>query len=402
MATIHLKPGQVQAIWAGHPWVYAQSVARVEGAPAQGDLVEVLDPRGKFIGRGFYSPSSAIPVRLLSRIRDDVIDDAWIEARIERAFGWRRDELSLPSAHTTGFRAVNSEGDGLPGLIVDVYGSTEGGGHTLAAVQLLTSGFKRREEAVFEALARRVGVKTVVEVASGRAQKNEGFESETRTVRGSDVDALRFSENGIEYELPVGTFQKTGFYFDQRENRARVAALSRDKVILDAFSYVGGFAHAAAHAGAARVVSLETSASAVAAAATIAVANGHSDRTEFQRADVKRALVEIHASGERFDLVIIDPPKLVPTARNLEAGRRAYRAVNTAASRLVKRGGILVTCSCSAAVTQSDFLRIVSAAVRDAGRDATLMSLSGAGPDHPVPPSFVEGMYLKCAILRLD
>src|SRR5687767_7821594 len=210
MATVKLRAGHVQPVWAGHPWVFAQAIADVDGAPAAGDVVSVADARGQVIGRGYWSPSSAIPVRILARDEQDPLDAASLARRIEDAAAWRKELLHLPGAETTGFRLIHAEGDRLAGLIVDVYGD-------VAAVQRL-----------------------------------DGFEVKTQVVRGPDADALRFRERGFELEIDREVAQKTGWYFDQRENRARVEQLASGKRVLDAFSYAGGFALAAARGGADR------------------------------------------------------------------------------------------------------------------------------------------------------
>jgi 23S rRNA (cytosine1962-C5)-methyltransferase len=392
-ARVRLRAGHVQPVWAGHPWVFAQAIERVEGAPAAGDAVSVVDARGNVLGRGYWSPESAIPVRILSRDPDETLETAFLGRRLEEAAAWRKSWLGLPGDETTGYRLVHAEGDGLAGLIVDVFGQA-------ASVQLLTLGMKRREADVFAEVARVTGAKSVIEVASERTQRLEGFAAETRTVRGPTLDTLRFRERGFDYELPLSASQKTGFYFDQRENRARLESLVRGKRVLDAFSYVGAFSLAAARGGAEKVTALDASAAAIAAGAMIAQHAGLAGRIDFVRADVKRALPEMVQRGERFDVVIVDPPKLVPTARHLDQGRKAYRRLNATAVKLLAPGGLLVSCSCSAAIRPGEFLRTVGMAAREAGREVTLVHLGEQGPDHPVPASFPEGRYLKSAFLR--
>jgi 23S rRNA (cytosine1962-C5)-methyltransferase len=373
--------------------VFAQAIERVEGAPAAGDAVSVVDARGNVLGRGYWSPESAIPVRILSRDPDETLETAFLGRRLEEAAAWRKSWLGLPGDETTGYRLVHAEGDGLAGLIVDVFGQA-------ASVQLLTLGMKRREADVFAEVARVTGAKSVIEVASERTQRLEGFAAETRTVRGPTLDTLRFRERGFDYELPLSASQKTGFYFDQRENRARLESLVRGKRVLDAFSYVGAFSLAAARGGAEKVTALDASAAAIAAGAMIAQHAGLAGRIDFVRADVKRALPEMVQRGERFDVVIVDPPKLAPTARHLDQGRKAYRRLNATAVKLLAPGGLLVSCSCSAAIRPGEFLRTVGMAAREAGREVTLVHLGEQGPDHPVPASFPEGRYLKSAFLR--
>lgn len=394
MGIVRLRSGHVQPVWAGHPWVYAQAIERVEGAPAGGDSVDVVDARGQFLGRGFYSPKSAIPVRILSRERDSVLDAAFLGKAIEDAARWRRAMLRLPNEETNGFRLVHSEGDSLGGLVVDVYGET-------AVVQLLTLGMKVREADIFAEVQRVTGVKSVIEVASERTQRLEGFEAQTAVVRGPETTHLRFKERGFDHEIVMQDAQKTGYYFDQRDNRAMLESFAEGKRVLDAFCYTGAFSLSAARGGASQVVAVDASAAAIAAAAVAARHHNLESRIEFVRADVKKLLPEMAEKKEEFDIVIVDPPKLAPTARHIEQGRKAYRRLNSTAVKLIKKGGLLVSCSCSAAMRPGEFLRTIGIAARDAGRNVSLLHLGTQGADHPVPASFPEGRYLKCAFLRV-
>ncbi|GAB4202900.1 MAG: class I SAM-dependent rRNA methyltransferase [Sandaracinaceae bacterium] len=388
----------MQPVWAGHPWVFAQAIERVEGAPSAGDVVDVVDPEGRYLGRGYYSPSSAIPVRILTRDRTDPLDGASLGRRIERAAALRR-RLRLPDTEssgleTTGYRLVHAEGDGLAGLIVDVFGA-------VAVVQLLTIGMKRREDDVFAHVARVAGVRTVIEAASDRAAEREGFACTTRVVRGPDPGSIAFFERGLGFEVESAITQKTGFYFDQRENRERVEQLAEGARVLDLYCFVGAFGLSAARGGAASVLSVDSSAPAVAMAARNAHRHGVAGRVQCERGDVRQVLRQLQARRERFDLVIADPPKLAPSIKHLDRARSAYRKLNAEAVKVVSTDGILVTCSCSAAMTTDDFVRTATLGARDANADLTLLSLGSQGPDHPVPAAFPEGRYLKCAFFRV-
>jgi len=394
MGTVHLKPGRVQPLWAGHPWVFAQAIRKIEGAPGAGDKVRVVDPEGRFLGIGYYSPKSAIPVRVLGRDPDERLDEAAIGERLDRAAAFRRDVLGLPSTETSGYRLVHGAGDDLAGLVVDVYGDA-------AVVQIGTVGLKLREEAIFGHVARVTGAKTVIEMG-GDHSRGEGFVSETRVVRGAEVDELRFRERGFELEVPTSLTQKTGYYFDQRDNRARLEALCAGRRVLDAYAYVGGISLAAARGGATEVVALERSAPAVAAGATIARHNRLGDVISFRREDVKKAFPRLIAENQRFDVVVVDPPKLAPTRRHLDRARRAYRKLNQLAVKLVSTGGILVSCSCSSALSGEELVRLVTLSARDARAHARLLHLGGQSADHLTPAAFKEGRYLDAAFLRID
>ncbi len=395
MAKVRIRPGHVRPLWAGHPWVYAQAIANVEGQPAAGDVVDVIDAQGKWLGQGFYSPGSALAVRLLSRKEGEALDQAFFTRRLASALDLRRNWLQLPDARTTGYRLVHAEGDNLPGLIVDIY-------DRVAAVQLLTAGMKRREAEIFRAIAETAGVTSILEVPSAENQEREGFSVEPRIVHGPVVDTLAFSELDFRYELPLTAAQKTGYYFDQRDNRARVESFAKGRRVLDAFCYMGSFSLAAARGGASEVLAIDRSDGALAAGAQNAERAGLSHRIRFERADVKKHLPELIVRGERFDLVIMDPPKLAHSAKHLDRARTAYRAWNAQAFRLVAPGGMLVTCSCSAAMQPHDFVRTMAIAAADAGRDAVLLTLGEQSADHPTPPAFDEGRYLKAAFLRVS
>jgi 23S rRNA (cytosine1962-C5)-methyltransferase len=394
MPKVHLRAGHVRPLWAGHPWVYAQAVARVDGSPAAGDLVDVLDPQDNWIGAGFYSPKSALVVRLLSRSPGEVVDAEFFRARLRAAAELRRSALHLPSGETTGYRLVHAEGDRLPGLIVDVYGST-------ATVQLLTAGMKRREVEVLAAVREVTGVTSIVEMPATEHQEHEGFAVSARVAHGEAVEELRFRERGFEYALPFASAQKTGFYFDQRDNRARVEAACQGRRVLDLCSYVGAFALAAARGGAREVLALDRSSFAVDLVQAGAARAGFADVIRSERAELKQVLPELQSRRERFDVIVLDPPKLAHNARQLERARSAYRLWNAQAFSLCEPGGLLVSCSCSGAMQPGDFVRTLALAGADAGRDVTLLALGEQAPDHPTPLAFQEGRYLKAAFIHV-
>ena len=386
---VQLHRSHAAPIAAGHPWVFAQAVQRVTGAPNAGDEVLVQDPTGKPLGRGFWSPDSAIVVRILTRNSDEALDGALFARRIKDAVAARA-LVGLPSSSTTGYRLVHAEGDGLPGLIVDVYGD-------VLVLQLLTIGMVQRRSLLAEALASALRPRAILVGASGAGgRKAEGDALEGELLFGEAVERLSFRERDLRFELAAGGSQKTGYYFDQREHRAEVERIARDRDVLDACSYVGGFALAAARGGARSVLALDSSQPALAQGQAIAELNGL-PQIKFERADIRVELERMVTSQRKFGLVIFDPPKFVPTVKHLERGRRAYRQLNAHAIRLVEPGGLLVTCSCSAALTETDFLRMLAFAAGDAQRELCILRVGKQGPDHPLMPGFGEGSYLKTA-----
>jgi 23S rRNA (cytosine1962-C5)-methyltransferase len=375
----------------GHPWVYAQAVDRVEGGATAGDEVSVVDPRGNLLGRGYYSPRSAIPVRLLVRDEKTRLEASFFHARIERAQALRA-SLGLPSEQTTGFRLVHAEGDGLPGLVVDRYGD-------VLAVQLGTLGMKQREALVHEALGSVLRPRAIVDRTSVQTAKAEGFEPASGVVRGENVSALELVERGLRFRIPLELGQKTGFYFDQRSLRARVEQLAHGRRVLDAYCYVGAFALAAARGGAKEVVAVDESATAVEVGAECAMANGLGDRVKFVKEDARRALAEAHGA---YDLVIADPPRLAPTRGAREPALVAYAKLAENACRAVRPGGIVVFCSCSAAVDLQALTRALAQGATRANVSATVLERWFQGADHPVPAAFGEGLYLKALIAQID
>lgn len=398
LATVRLKPGHVQPIWAGHPWVYAQAIERVQGA-TRGDEVEVLDPRGNFLGRGFYSAGSAIPVRILVRDPKTPIDTPFFRSRIERAVAARA-LLGLGTGEeTTGYRLIHAEGDQLPGLIVDRFGD-------VLAVQFLTFGMKDREAMVLEALGQVMKPRAIVDRTPSSSAKAEHFVPASGVVRGAgDVHRFEFKERGLSWSIPFELGQKTGFYFDQRDLRGRIEVLARrastdadPKRVLDAYSYVGAFGLAAARAGA-DVTCVDESALAIEIGAENARANGLADRIRFQRGDARRAMQEAHGT---YDLTIVDPPRLAPTRSAREQALVMYSKLAELGCRATKPGGLVVLCSCSAAVDLFALTRALATGAVRANVSALVVERAFQGADHPVPAAFGEGLYLKALVARIE
>jgi 23S rRNA (cytosine1962-C5)-methyltransferase len=397
MPTVTLKPGHVRPVWSGHPWIFAQAIARIEGGAVAGDEVRVVDPNGNVLGRGLYTPRSAIPVRMFTR-EDAPIDAALIRRRIERAIAHRR-ELGLPSAapghETDAYRLVHAEGDALPSLTVDVFGD-------VLSVQINTIGLKLREGVVFDALSAALAPRAIIDRTPSNIAKLEGFEPASGVVRGdASVDELRFVERGLRYAIPLSLGQKTGFYLDQRALRARVEQLARGKRVLDAFAFVGTFSLGAARGGAAEVVAVDESPIAIEVGAECAKMNGLDGRVRFVREDARQAFQQASRQGG-YDLVICDPPKLAPSRSAKEGALGAYKSLASAACRATKPGGILVFCSCSSAMGLDDLTRALALGARDARMQAVVFDRQFQGGDHPVPAAFPEGLYLKSVIARVE
>jgi 23S rRNA (cytosine1962-C5)-methyltransferase len=383
-ARVLLRQGRARPLWFGHPWVYANALERVEGDAAPGDVVSLHDHDGKLIGRGLYNPRSQIPVRLLTR-RDEPVDAAFFRARLAAARALRG-RLGLPAAsRTTAYRLVNSEGDDLPGLVIDVYGDA-------AVVQITTLGMAQRRALIFDAIEAELGPQTIFEVAAQSYAELEGFSATSRVARGTSRASVPCLEDGVRLEVePLGG-QKTGMFLDQRENRIRVGQLAGPRLrVLDCYAYAGGFSIQAARAGAAEVTAVDSSARAVGRIESHAAANGV--QVNAVESDVFRFLET--ATPRAYDLVVIDPPKFARARKDLEAARKGYERLNGLALNALAPGGILVTCSCSQNVDAVEFERIVAAGSKLAGRPVRILESRGAAPDHPLPAGFTEGQYLK-------
>ena len=387
-ARVVLHKGRARPLWFGHPWVYANAVARVEGQPAPGDVVSLADHDGRLIGRGFYNPRSQIPVRLCTRT-DETVDAAFFRARIARARALRG-RLGLPSPDTDVYRLVNSEGDDLPGLVVDVYGDA-------AVAQITTLGIAMRREEIFDALEAELGVRSIFEIAPASYAELEGFAAASRVARGASRSLVSVVENGVKLEVEPLSGQKTGMFIDQRETRARVGGLARGARVLDCYAYSGGFGLAAARGGAAAVTAVDSSARAVARVEAHAAANGVA--IEAVEADAFRFLET--ATPRAFDVVVIDPPKFARARKDLEAARKGYERLNALALQATAEGGILVTCSCSQNVDAETFDRIVAAGAKQAGREVRVFERRGPASCHQLPPAFPEGQYLKVLLCHV-
>jgi 23S rRNA (cytosine1962-C5)-methyltransferase len=390
VAQVTIKAGHVRPIWAGHPWVYAQAVERVQGGATPGDVVDVLDPLGKWLGRGLYSPDTAIPVRIYTRNQSQELNLALFDQRIAAAVK-RRKVWGLPSERTNAFRVVNGEGDDLPGLIVDKYGDT-------VVIQISTIGVKLREQAVLDAVHRHLNPKCIIDRTSERTARAEHFTTKRGVIRGDqDLAQLDFHERAFQYAIPLELGQKTGYYLDQRPLRGRIEQLAQGRSVLDVFSYVGPFALAAARGGARRVTAVDSNPLALEVAARAAASNGLTDRIAYEHADAFESLKRAGRSRE-YDLVICDPPKIAPSKSASVQALKYMRSMAAAGCRAVAHEGLLVLCSCSAAVGLAELTRALALGARDINGSARVIERWHQGLDHPVNAAFPEGLYL-CAVI---
>ncbi len=393
-ATVVLKPKRARPFFGRHPWVLDSAVLKVDGQPADGDVVDLATHDGHFVARGLWNSRSRLRVRLYAFDASTKLDDALWQGRIAAAVALRT-ALGLDD-RTGAARLVNSEGDDLSGLIVDRYGD-------YLAVQVTALAMAERLDTLCDALEATVAPKGILLRGAERGlAKLEGLALVDRLVRGAPPSGPIFvHEHGLKFGVDLAEGQKTGYYLDQRDNRQAAARYARGRRVLDMFCYSGGFAVACAVSGAARsVLAVDSSAKAAALARANADLNGAANVT-VEAIDAFEKLDALAAAGERFGMVILDPPKFARSRSGVDDALRAYHRINRVAVGLLEPGGILVTCSCSGSVSREDFLQMLSGVAQRSGRPLQLLECRGAAADHPVSASCLEGDYLKCVIARV-
>jgi len=390
---VHLKRGRAKPFFFGHPWVFSGSVAEVEGNPRDGDLVDLLDHKGQFIARGFYNSRSQIRVRLLCWNPEEAIDESLFRGRLAAAFDLRHALLALP-AHTEAYRLVNSEGDGLPGLVVDRYGQW-------LVAQFLSLGMARWKEAIASTLSDLSGGLNVLERSDSDVHALEGIEPRVGPLVGDPPPpTLEVKVHGVRFIVDLWGGQKTGLFLDHRENYLAVQPYCTGRRVLDCFAYSGGFGLFAARGGAESVVAVETSQAAQELARRNAQANRLGNIT-WREGNVFGELRALRAEGERFGLVVLDPPKFARSAADLPKALRGYRDINLVAMQCLEEGGVLVSCSCSQHLDEATLEAMLNDAAGDVGREVQVLERRSQGRDHPVAASCPEGRYLKCFICRV-
>jgi len=371
----------------GHPWVFSNEIASDLGTYEPGSLVDVYTHGGTLVGRGYINPRSLITVRILSP-RREVIDSDFFHSRLAAAL--QRRERLFPGGQS--YRLVYSEGDLLPGLIVDRY-------QDHLVLQTLTLGMELRTEAICEALERLVQPQAIVARNDVGIRTLEGLPHEKKVLRGSLETPVEVWESDVRFRVDPWEGQKTGFYLDQRENRCTLQPLLAGERVLDAFCYTGAWALHAARAGARQVVAVDESAKAIRWATDQAKDNGLDQVCQFTVSDVFDFLKEADTRHERFDCIILDPPAFVKSRSKVREGLEGYWEINRRAMRLVKPGGYLITCSCSYHVDRDTFRTTLSRAARAAHRTVVLLEMRSQARDHPVLLPLSESAYLKCAVL---
>jgi 23S rRNA (cytosine1962-C5)-methyltransferase len=392
--TVVLRPGKERSVLRRHPWIFSGAVDHVRGRCEAGDVVEVRDHGGTLLGRAGYNPSSQIAARLWT-FDDSTVDDALVASRVHTAIAKRH----AVSTDTNGVRLVYSESDGIPGLIADRFDD-------VVVVQFTAAAAERWRAALIDVFASLDGVRGVFERSDVDVRRLEGLAPTVGSVAGREPPELvEIFEHGCRYLVDVRRGHKTGFYLDQRDNRRVVAGAASGRRVLNLFSYTGAFAIAARRAGAEQIVSVDSSATALALARRIALENGFGhgeDAVQWVKADVFTYLRRLRDENATFDLVVVDPPKLAASAAQVKRATRGYKDLNWLALRLLSPGGLLATFSCSGLVDAELFTKVVAGAATDARRDVTVVRRLEQPADHPVLLSFPESAYLKGLWCRVD
>jgi len=391
-AALRLKPGRDKSLRERHPWVFSGAIASVDGNPGSGETVDVLRDDGTFVARAAYSPSSQIRARVWTFDAREAIDDAFFAHRVANAVAAR---AAMLDARHSGCRLIHGESDGLPGVVADRYGDT-------VVLQLSAAGADRWREAIVGVLAAATGAACIYERSDAEVRTLEGLPSRTGVASGALPAEVILMEDGLAYRVDVVSGQKTGFFLDQRDSRAAVRALAAGRETLNMFCYTGGFTLAALAGGATRVLSIDSSADALALGRENLAGNPALDasRAEWQEGDAFAALRTLRDKAASFDLIVLDPPKFAPTMAHAERAARAYKDINLLALKLLRPRGLLATFSCSGGVDAALFRKIVAGAAQDAGTDAAVVGRFGASADHPVTLAFPEGEYLKGLLIR--
>jgi 23S rRNA (cytosine1962-C5)-methyltransferase len=388
-----IQAGREKSLLRRHPWIFTGAIASVEGNPANGETVLVCDTRGAFLAWAAYSRDSQICGRVWSWRPDEVIDANFFRRKVGQAIEMRR--ALFPSSIIEGVRLIHGESDNLPGLIVDQYGQ-------VLVMQLGCAGVEYWREVIADILQALCLPVCIYERSDSDGREREGLTSRMGVLRGQLPESLVIKENGLSFMVDVAEGQKTGFYLDQRDNRALVGSLARDREVLNCFCYSGGFSLYALEGGARSVLSIDASEEALQLAQCNVALNGlDAGRAEWQCADVFMALRKLRDQNRKFDLIILDPPKFAPTAAFAEKAARGYKDINLLGFKLLRPGGILATYSCSGGISEDLFQKIIAGAALDAQVDAQIIHKMSAAADHPVLLSFPEGAYLKGLMLRL-
>ena len=392
--TVILKKGEGRTLKAGGLWVFDNEIAKIDGEFENGDIVAVLDFDGYFMGYGFINTNSKITVRLLTRKKDDVVDEKFIEKRVRDAWNYRKDTIDTSSC-----RIIFGEADFLPGIVVDKFSD-------VLVVESLALGIDKLKPVILDCLKKvlaedHITVRGVYERSDAKVRQNEGMERYKGFI-GREFDTkVEIVENGVHYYVDVRDGQKTGFFLDQKNNRKSVQRIVKDKTVLDCFTHTGSFALNAGYAGAKEVLGVDASDLAVEQARENAELNNLQDRVKFMTADVFDLLPKLEEEGKKYDVVILDPPAFTKSRSSIKNAVKGYREINLRGLKLVKDRGYLVTCSCSHFMDPELFAKTIKEAAHGAHKRLRQVEFRTQAPDHPILWAADESYYLKFYIFQV-
>lgn len=387
MPAVMLKPGREKSLLRHHPWIFSGAVQQVAGEPVPGGTMDLLSSNWQFLARASYSPNSQIRARVWT-FEDEPVDADFFRQRIRSAISTRQ-KLKVES-QSNAYRLIYAESDSIPGLIVDRYGD-------ILVLQSLTAGSEFWKETLADLLLEETGLSTIYERSDADVRELEGLPPTVGLLRGN-LSSLVFpiTEHDLKFNVNLQSGHKTGFYLDQHANRLRVRELAQDKEVLDCFCYTGGFTINALAGGASSILSIDSSADALALAKeNVELNNLPVEKTNFVEGDVFQLLRRFRDENRSFDMIILDPPKFAPTAAQAERAARGYKDINLLAFKLLRPGGLLVTFSCSGGIDAGLFQKIIAGAALDAGSEAQIVEHLAQAADHPVSLHFPESAYLK-------
>jgi len=394
MFDVILKKGKEKAVLQRHPWVFSGAIERVKGIPENGDIVRLLNTKGEFMAYGFFNDRSRVALRLLEWDENVAVDDAWFREKVRTAVAGRNNLLADGSTNTC--RLIFSESDYLPGLIVDKYDDH-------LAIQILTSGIEKVMPVIIDELQKLLKPESIFDKSDASSREHEGLQTNnTALTLNSPPENVEVKENGIIYNINIAEGQKSGFYCDQRDNRRILAHYTKGKKVLDCFSYTGGFTLNSLHNGAASVTSVDSSALAIETLKENITLNKLDAKKHIAiQSDVNKQLRVFKEQEEKFDIIVLDPPKYAPSRSALDRASRAYKDLNRLAMLLLNTGGLLATFSCSGAMDMETFKQVLAWAALDAGKQLQFIYQFCQPEDHPVRASFPEGEYLKGLLCRV-
>lgn len=388
MAKAFIVKGKENRTEYGHPWIFKSDISHTDGEITPGDVVDVYSSKNKFLGRGFYNPQSQITIRMLTYEHEE-INYEFLYSRINDAWNYRKQVADINSC-----RAVFAESDFLPALVVDKFSD-------VLVVQTLALGIDRYKSEIVDILDQIIKPRGIYERNDVPVRQLEGLEMQKGFLKGPFDTLVEMTENGVKFLVDVENGQKTGFFLDQKENRAAIEPFVKDVKVLDCFTHTGSFALHAGHYGAKSVLGIDISEHATKCATKNAEMNGLDSVVKFQTANTFNILRDFYDSGEHFDTIILDPPAFTKTRNAVQGAIRGYKEINLRAMKIIERGGYLITCSCSQHVDSELFMDILYDAAADSKRKVRVVEYRSQAKDHPVLLASPETEYLKCAILQV-